>query len=561
MNISRPIPGVPRDGGRRHALPQPRNPAVTQQPKTYQAIQSGTDLIANAIRPTLGPLPRLVVLEGLRSHDVPEFLDDAATIARRIIEVKPRTTDVGAMMIRHALWQMHQEAGDGAATMAVMYQSIVQEGIRWITQFDCNAMLLRAGLEKGARAIQSCLRQQAFPLAGRRSIANIARGMCQGDDKLADVLGEIFDMVGTDGLIVVEGYEKLGLEREYIEGTYWKLSGWFSRHFVTEPESRRTTFEDAALLITDFNIQDPHVLVPPLEKCIRAGVKQLVIVASDISDAAIGLLVNNNQAKTIQCMAVRVPKVMEMDRVAAIGDIAVLTGGNPIFSAAFRSLEDVGVADLGHARRAWATESMFGIYGGKGDPRQIRRRVNELRGQMAQVDLEHDKGDLRARIGRLNGGTVILRLGAIHDTERTQRKSVAERAVTGIRHAIDGGVVPGGGAALLGACSALAELPAANEEERIAYRILARALEEPLRTIAHNAGHIPDVIVERLRHVPQGSGFDARSGQIVDMRQAGILDAAVVLQRAVDIAISGAAMALTTDVLIHHVWPKETVEP
>ncbi len=558
--LRRDIPGVPRPG-KKHPPPRPRKPAVVLQPHTYTHLLQGTDRIANAIRPTLGPLPRLVVFEGLRRTDVPEFLDDGATIARRIIEIEPRADDVGAMLIRHALWHMREQAGDGTATTAVLYQSILRESIRRVIQFDCNAMLLRAGLEKGLRAVRACLRQQATPLAGRENITAIARGMCQGDAALADVLGEIFDMVGPDGLIVVEGSNKLGLEREYIEGTYWKLTGWLSRHFVTDQAGKRTVFEDAALLITDFDIKDAQLLIPVLERCVKAGIKQLVILARAISDAAIGLLVNNNRAKTIQTLVVRAPKVLEADRAAAIEDIAILTGGRPFYSAAFANFDTFETRDLGHARRAWATESLFGIYGGKGDPRQIRRRIAEIRGMLKIAESDHERGDLRARLGRLHGGTVILRLGAIHEVEREARKIVAERAVASIRHALMDGVVPGGGAALMHARLALERLPAQNDDEAMAFQVLSRALEEPMRAIAHNAGHMPDVVVEKVRAAPEGHGFDATTGRIVDMRQAGILDPLLVVEKALDIAVSSAATALTTDVIVHHRKPVESVEP
>lgn len=557
---TRDIPGVPRYGKKR-ALPAPSEPDVVLQPQTYDSLLKGTDLIVNAIRPTLGPLPRLVVMEGLRPTDTPQFLDDAATIARRIIQIKPRTDDVGAMLVRHAMWQMREEAGDGSATMAVIYQALLREGIRAVSQFDSNAMLLRMGFERGLRAVQDRLRQQAVPLQGRENIARIARGMCQNDAALAELLGEVFDIVGPDGLIVIEGYETLGQEREYIEGTYWKLSGWLSRHFVTEPGFKRTVFEDAALLITDFDLKDPHVLVPPLERCVKAGIKHLVIVARDISDAAIGLLVSNNKAGAIQTMVVRTPKTQEMDRVASIEDIAILTGGKPFYTAAFATLEDFRVEDLGQARRAWATESLFGIYGGKGDPRQIRRRIAEVKALLQSADLESTRRDLQARLGRLHGGTVIVRLGAIHEVEREARKTLAERAVTSIRNAILDGVVVGGGVALINAQETLQALTPENEHEAVALRILMRALEEPLRAITANAGFNADVVAEKVKDAGQDFGFDVRSGKIINMREAGIMDPAMVVACALDIAVSGASMALTTDVIVHHRKPIESVEP
>lgn len=541
--------------------PEIRKPAVVSQPQTYKALFKGINLVTEAIRPTLGPLPRLVALSGLRREDKPEFLDDGATIARRIILIMPRSCDVGAMLLRGSLWKMHQEVGDGTATMAVIYHTIMREGIRYVTEFGCNAMLLRSGLEKGLKTVKEVLHQQAVPLKGKQAISTIARGMCQGDNEMADMLSEIFDFVGTEGLIVVEGYHRLGLEREYIEGTYWKLSGYFSSYFAPDQKTKQVVFEDAPLLITDFKLKDPAVLIPVLEKCIKAGIKKLVIVAGDLSESVIGLLINNNQAKTIETLAVRTPRVLEMDRVASVEDIAIMTGGKPYYQAAFPTFDEFKVEDLGHARRAWATESMFGIYGGKGDPRQIRQRIVEVKGALAKAELESEKIYQQSRIGRLHGGTAILRVGAIHEIEIETRKSVAERAVNGLRHALVGGVVPGGGAALVAARSALVELPAANEDEAIAFRILARAMEEPMRTIAKNAGLIPDVVLDRVKSSPNGYGLDAISGQILDMKQAGIQDSAVVLEKALEIAVSGAAMALTTDVIVHHSQPIEVVEP
>jgi chaperonin GroEL len=546
-------PSIPR--------PEIRKPAVVLQPRTYAALLKGINFVAEAIRPTLGPLPRLVLLAGLRREDLPEFLDDGATIARRIILIVPRSCDVGAMLIRGSLWKMHQEVGDGTATAAVMYQTILREGIRYVTEFGCNAMLLRSGLEKGMKLVREVLRKQAAPLKGKQAIGKIARGMCQGEDEMADMLSEIFDFVGTEGLIVVDGYHRMGLEREYIEGTYWKLSGYFSSYFAVDQLKKQVVFEDAPLLITDFNIKDPGILIPVLEKCIKAGLKKLVIVAGDLSESVIGLLINNNQAKTIETLAVRTPKLLEMDRVASVEDISIMTGGKPYFQAAFPTFEGFQVEDLGYARRAWATESMFGIYGGKGDPRKIRQRIVEVKAALAKAELESEKTHQQSRIGRLNGGTAILRVGGIHDIEIDTRKAVAERTITGLRHALVGGVVPGGGAALVVARSALTEFPAENEDEVIAFRILARALEEPMRTIARNAGSSPDVVLDRVKSSPTGYGLDAISGQIVDMKQAGIQDAVVVLEKAVEIAVSGAAMALTTDVIIHHSQPVEVVEP
>jgi chaperonin GroEL len=272
-------------------------------------------------------------------------------------------------------------------------------------------------------------------------------------------------------------------------------------------------------------------------------------------------LVKNSQAKTIEAAAVRTPGVLEMDRVAAMEDIAILTGGRIFYSVAHSDFHGFQVADLGRARRAWATDSLFGIFGWKGDPRRVRQHILAIRGMLKSAEGEHEKKVLQERLGRLAGGTAILRVGGATDTETEARQTMADRAVTGLRKAIAGGVVPGGGTALLNAQGTLATLPARNEDEAIAYKILSRALEEPMRTIVKNAGYQPDVILEKVKQAPPGSGFDAHSGRIVDMKQIGVLDAVLVLEKALEIAVSGAASALTTDVIVHHRKPQECIEP
>ena len=553
--------GVPALKGRKHAPRKPRTPTVVAQPRTYRALRRGLNLLANAVRPTLGPLPRLVLMEKLRREFAPDILDDGATIARRIIQINPRSQDVGAMLIRQALWKMHTEAGDGAVTMAVMYQVIVNEGIRYITVMGHNAMLMRHGLEQALPAVLAHLRQNVTPLTRKEHFAAVALGLVQNDRELADMLGEIFDIVGTEGLIVVEKGNRSGLDREYVDGTFWNISGWFSRRMITDAAEERTIFEDAALLISDIELKEPEELIPTLEKCVKAGIKKLVIVAAGVGDRVIGLLVNNNKAKTIETIAVRTPRVGEKEHVAAIEDLAVLTGGRPFYSATKRQFMDFDVADLGYARRVWATRSQLGLFGGKGDPRKIRQHQIALRAQLPLAELDFDERMLRERIGRLAGGTAILRVGGFTEAEIEARTATAERAVTSLRGAVKSGVVVGGGAALVAARAALADLPAANDDEAIAHRILARALEEPLRTIAKNSGANADVVADHVKSSPPDFGFEARTRQIINLREAGIMDSVDTLTKAVEIAVRGAAMALTTDIIIHQAEPLESLEP
>lgn len=559
MNF-RNIPGVPREG-RKHPPSAARQPAIVMQPKTHNSLRAGINMVADAVRPTLGPLPRLVLIERLRRTDVPEFLDDAATIARRIIEVRPRGCDVGVMMLRQALWKMQKEVGDGGATMAVIYQTIVNEGMRSIAQTECNSMLLRAALEKSLAAVLEALSHDSTPLVKRENVAGMALGMCQGDLELANMLGEIFDIVGADGFVVVEKWTRPGLEREYVEGTFWNLSGWFSRHLVAEPLFGRTLFENAAILISDLAIREPEQILGILEKCHKGGVKRLVILAAEFGDRAIGLLVNNNKAKTIETVAVRVPRIAEMDRVAAMEDIAILTGGKVFYSATNDAFTSFEVANLGHARRTWATESLFGMYGGSGDPRARRTEIEKIRKRLSSVADGHERRMLQQRLGRLAGGTAIVRVGGNTAPQIDSRHEMAERAVASLRLAIQGGVVAGGGAAFMAARSALATLPVNQPEDAVAHRIMSRALEEPMRVIVENSGINSDLIIEKVSGGLPGLGFESFGRQIMDMRGAGVHDSVLVLRKALEVAVSGAAMVLTTDVIVHHRQPKESIDP
>ena len=548
---------------RRKTPPRTRllKPEVVFQPHVSAGILQGVDQLVSAVRPTLGPLSRIVALEHNRRQDVPELLDDGALIARRVVQLAPRVVDVGGMLVRQALWKMSQDVGDGSVTMAVMYASILRQSIRYLTNSDGNAMLLRQGLERGMRAVVAALQRQAQPLKGRAAIAGITRSTCYADAEMAGALTEIFDMVGGDGLIVVEKGYSPALEWEYVAGTYWHLSGWFSRLLVTDVAERRTVFEDAALLISDVKIQHPDELVPVLQKCTASGIKRLVIIAADISDSALGLLVRNNQAKTIETLAVRTPRIAEMDRVESMEDIALLAGGRPFYAATETAFKGFRIEDLGHARRTWATESLFGLFGGRGDPRRVRQAVTQLKSRMAGLQTDQDRTNLQQRIGRLSGSTAVLRVGGYTPSELDFRKATAERAVAALRSALMCGVLPGGGSALLMARQALAEMPVQRDEDGMAIRILEHALEEPMWTIIENSGARPAYIIEKVKAQPNGFGYDVRRESIVDMCDAGILDSAGMLTKAIEVAVSSAALALTIDVMVLHKAPEMTFEP
>jgi chaperonin GroEL len=527
----------------------------------YHDLKQGIDLIANVLRPTLGPLPRLVAISRITDDKSPELLDDGGLIARRIIQVKGRSVDIGAMLLRHLAWRMNKTVGDGSVTMAVIFQALIAEGIRYIVTEGGNPMLLRHGLERSLERVSAALRENAVPLNGSDEMAGMARGLCQGDDEMAAMLGEIMDIVGHEGFIEIQSGSRVRLEREYIEGTYWDSSGWFSSIFQTDVENHRAMMEDPSILLSDLTIKSASEYVPVLEMALKAKIRNLVIIGFQMPDEAMGLFARNRQSNTINVLPVHTPRLALAERSTLLRDIAVLTGGRVFYEAAGEMLKDVHIEDLGHARLAWANDTYFGVIGGKGDSRLVRQYISQLRESVSLADGEN-RTELQKRLGRLIGGSAILKVNGRTESEIEQRKAVAQRAVLALRNAAESGVVLGGGATLL-RCQAALSTPVdgETEEDKAVRRIFSRALEEPLRTIAVNAGFVPDTIVDKVKAAPDGYGFDARSGKLVELRAAGIIDAVKVLDMALRVAVSGAAMALTTEVLVHRKFPPEIMEP
>ena len=516
--------------------------------------------IVDAVKPTLGPTPRLVGIERTQRGDAPEILDNAGVIARRIVALPGRDEDVGAMFVRHLLWRLHEQAGDGTATAAVVFQSIFNQSLRYIAAGG-NAMRMRQCLEQGMRRIHTHLDSMTLFLDGKTELAHLAESICS-DPPLAAMLGEIFDIIGEHGQLDIRIGRGDQLEREYVEGMYWK-SGVLARTMLTDQVILRTDLENAALLISDLEIDNPRDLAPLLELAVRTETKALVVVAKRLSDSAVAMLLRNQNGTERQYIAVKTPGFGAEEQSADLQDMAVLTGGRPLFAAAGAALSRVTHADLGHARRAWASSTDFGIAGGKGDPRQLRMLVADLRAGFARTTDAGARENLRRRLGKLLGGSATLRVSASTPSELEARKALAERTARALRGATLEGVVPGGGAALL-ACRDLLlrhREASSNPDERLAYRILGQALETPIRTIIANAGYDPATVLAEVDRAGNGYGFDARSGAVVEMVAAGIFDAASVQKAAMHGAVAGAALAITIDVLIHRRRPEESIEP
>jgi chaperonin GroEL len=538
-----------------------RTQRVVFQPATYQGFQRGIDQIVSAVRPTLGPLPRIVALDRtVTPSKMPEILDSGGVIARRIIELPGRDEDMGAMFVRHLLWRMHEKVGDGTATAAVMFQSIYDQGVRYVVAGG-NAMRLRHCLEGGMRVILDELAGMATHLEGKGQLAQIAESICY-DPPLARMLGEIFDIIGEYGRLEIRSGRSRELEREYVEGMYWN-GGVVSRQMITDHAKLRTDMENAAILISDLEVEDPRQLVPVIEMAVKAEIRSLLIIASKLSESAIAMLlaISKDPAK-FQVIAVKAPESTAIGRAGALQDLAVLTGGRPLAKVAGYTLSRVKLSDLGRARRVWADRTYFGIVGGKGDPRALREHIATLRAVFTRTDDPPERRKLRERIGKLMGGSATLWVGGATELEINARKERAERTADALRGAITEGVLPGGGVSLLACRPALQRMrdQTTDPDERAAYRILIKALEAPIRTILANAGHDASEVMAEVKGAGIGHGFDVRCGQVVDVAQAGIFDAANVQREAVRSAVGGAALALTVDVLVHHEKPSQAMD-
>jgi len=532
---------------------------VIFQPATYRRLQRGVNKLVEAIRPTLGPRPRLVAVNRLLEDKMPEMLDNGGTIAKRIERLTDPDEDMGAQLVRDMLWRLQDQVGDGTATAAVLFGSIYNHGVRYLASGG-NAMRLRDYLGKGLQVVMDQLSGMTVEVSGKEQLARIAESLSH-DPSLSRLLGEIFDIVGAYGRLEIREGRSRDLEREYVEGMYWEW-GLASRDMITDLSRFRTEFDEAAILISDLEIDEPQQLYPPLEMALRAGIPRLVIVAGRLSDRALGFLSSNKQPDRFQLMAVKTPGWDAGQKAAALEDMAILTGGRPFLKAAGETFARVTPEDLGRARRAFADMRTFGIVGGKGNPRLLRQHIGHLRSAFDQSDDMVAREALLKRVGMLLGGSATLWIGAATELEIAARKELAERTAASVRAAMMEGVTPGGGVALLACLPALQQALARSEnaEERGAYRILIKALAEPFRTLVSNAGYDASEAMAEVRMAGPGYGFDVTVGQAVEVMEAGIYDPAIVVKSAVYGAVSAAALALTVDVLIHRAEQPEHAE-
>ncbi|MFN8526153.1 MAG: chaperonin GroEL [Chloroflexota bacterium] len=535
-----------------HPLTNPSghlDPNIIAGDLARKRLLHGVDLMAGLLRPTLGPLARTVAITRLVGSDPPEVLDRAATIARRTIQLPDPFDSVGAMMMRHVAWRVSERVGDGAATAAVLTQSLAHAIGRYIAAGG-NPVSINEGLARAARVVQDELRSMAWELDGPEEIGAAVRGTLR-DDRLAEIIGEIVDSVGPDGAILVEDTSANDTSYEYIDGVRWP-EGFVSSFLLDDTETTLRVLEPR-ILCTDHHLERAEQLLPALEACIAAGERRLMVIAPEIKDAVVGLLLVNKQRGVLESVvAVKAPSIGDQ-RQRILEDLAVITGGRCIRNDAGERLEDVTLADLGSARQAWATRVAFGILGGRGDRAAIRERISAAKHELSTVmDDAYLREKVRERIGKLSGTGAVIRVGAASKSAQEELKLRVEAAVTAARHTLQDGVVAGGGSALVGCIPAVEALGLAGDAGYGA-EALCHALGEPIRVIAANAGYPSSTVVHDARRRGPDWVFDVSVGEWVQAREAGVVDPLPVVAAALEAAVSLAMMIGTSEVVVHRV--------
>jgi chaperonin GroEL len=508
-----------------------------------QSLKKGMDTLAGAVRVTLGPRGRNVVLD--KKFGAPTITNDGVTIARDI-ELPDPFENMGAQLLKEVATKTNDVAGDGTTTATVLAQAIITEGLKNLAA-GANPMILRRGLESGVDAVIEEIKSMSKQLETQEEIAQVA-SISAADTEIGALIAEVMDKVGKDGVITVEEGRGLAMEREYTEGMQFDR-GYISAYMATNMERMEAELSNPYILITDKKISAIADILPVLERVVQTGRKELVIIAEDVDGEALATLVVNKLRGTFDVLAVKAPGFGDR-RDAMLEDIAVLTGGKVITEKAGLKLENATLRDLGRARTVTANKDNTTIVEGAGREEDIKARVRQIRALIDETTSDYDREKLQERLAKLAGGVGVIKVGAATEVELKEKKHRVEDALSATRAAIEEGIVAGGGSVLVHATPALDTVKVAPGDEQTGVNILRRALEEPLRQIAENAGRDGAVTANDVRTMARGHGFDVLQGEYVDMFKAGIIDPVKVTRSALQNAASIAGMFLTTDTLI-----------
>lgn len=518
---------------------------ITFSEEARGKLRKGVNILADSVKVTLGPKGRNVVID--KSYGAPTITNDGVTIAKEI-ELEDKFENMGAQLIKEVASKTNDVAGDGTTTATVLAQAMINEGLKNVAA-GANPMIIRHGIEKGVTAIVEELRRNRVEIKGDDDVANVAT-ISAGDAQVGKLIAEVMAKVGQGGVITVEEGQTMGLVSEVVEGMQFD-NGYISAYMVTDTNRMEAVFSDAVILITDKKISSIQEILPLLEQMAAQGRKNLVIIAEDIDGEALATLVLNKLRGTFNALAVKAPGFGDR-RKEMLRDIAALTGGQVISEEVGLKLDTVTIDMLGRADRVIATKEKTTVVGGKGDKLEIEARVKQIQAQIETTDSKYDKEKLAERYAKLAGGVGVIKVGAATEIEMKEKKYRIEDALAATKAAVDkedGGILAGGGTALVDVISCLNSIELQGEEQ-IGIEILRRALQAPLKQIAENAGQDGAVVVEEVRKQAKGVGYNALTGEYIDMMAAGIIDPFKVTSSALQNAASVAMMVLTTEVLI-----------
>ncbi len=522
-------------------------------------LLNGVDAVAKAVATTLGPKGRNVALD--RKFGAPTITHDGVTVAKEV-ELEDPFENMGAQLLKEAATKTNDIAGDGTTTSTVLAHSIVTKGMKNLAA-GANPMLLKRGIESATKAIAEEISKQAIPVKTKEDIANVASVSAQ-DREIGNLIAEVFDKVGNDGVITVEDSQGLQFETDYVEGMQFDR-GYLSPYFVTSPETMEALIENAQILIHDKKISAAQDMVPLLESLVQTGKRDLVILAEDIDGEALATLVLNKLRGMLNVLAIKAPGFGDR-RKAMLQDIAALTGATVISEETGRKLETATIEDLGNAEKVTSSKDDTTIVGGKGDKATIKGRIEQIRVEVDKSTSDYDREKLNERLAKLSGGVAVIKVGAATETELKEKKHRVEDAVSATRAAIEEGIVPGGGVALINAMSVLDAVKMDNADAQVGVNIVRDSLEHPMRKIAENAGKDGSVIVDSVRRAQAEAknnsiGYDVLAEDFKDMVEAGWIDPAKVTRGALENAASIAAMILTTECLISDLPSEEAPMP
>jgi chaperonin GroEL len=514
-----------------------------------KSLKNGVDILTNAIRVTLGPRGRPVALD--KKWGAPSVLNDGVSIAKEI-ELPDPFENMGVQLVKQAATKTNDQCGDGTSTSTIIAQAIISEGFKNIAA-GADAMALKRGVEKGVEAIVGELKKMSIPVAGREQVAQVA-AISAIDQEIGNLIADVMEKVGKDGVITVEEGKGLQFETEFVEGMKFDR-GYISPYFITNAEQMRAELDDPYILITDKKISAINDILSALEKIVQVS-KNLVIIAEDVEGESLATLVVNKLRGTLSPLAIKAPGFGDR-RKAMLQDIAVLTGGEVISEEIGRKLDSVTVEDLGRARKVIADKDNTTIVEGKGETKEIEARIKQIRSEIDISTSDYDKEKLQERLAKLAGGVAVIKVGGATETELKEKKHRVEDALSATRAAVEEGILPGGGVALLNALSALKKLKMEGDEAT-GVNLLKRALEEPLRCIATNSGREGSVVINAVKESKPGIGYDALKDELgVNMIERGIVDPLKVTRSALQNGASIACMILATESLVTDIPEKE----